>query len=255
MNPFSLRFRTVLRREVTRFWGIKRQTLLAPLLETYLYISIFGAALGTRINQLEGFPYVTFIIPGLIMMALAMNSYSNNASSILQQKFQRALDDQLASPISNTELLAAFTLGGFLRGSIIATITFLTASLLIDLPVEHPVMLLGSMLTVGIFFASLGVLVGVRAKNFDNVSFYQTFVIQPLIFLGGVFYSANLLPEPYQTLAHFNPVFYMINTVRFGFLGQSDVDPYLSLGVLAVVTTALVALNVTLFRRGYKLRL
>ena len=250
----SIRFWTVLRRETTRFWSIKKQTILAPLLETYLYISIFGAALGSRIKELDGVPYITYIIPGLIMMALAMNAFSNNTSSIIQQKFQRAMDDQLASPVTHGELLAAFTLGGFLRGLVIATLTFVTASVLIDLPVEHPFLLLASVIAVGGFFSSLGVLIGIRAENFDNISFYQTFVLQPLIFLGGVFYSASLLPEPYQTLSHFNPVFYMINTVRYAFLGRSDVDPYLSLGILTAVTTALVVTNLVLFRRGYKLR-
>lgn len=249
-----LGFLTVLRREVTRFWSIKRQTLLAPLLETYLYISIFGAALGSRIKELDGVPYIDFIIPGLIMMTFAMNAFSNNSSTILQQKIQRAIDDQLASPVSNLELMAAFALGGFLRGAMIAAVVFLTANALVDLPLAHPLLFAGSLVVIGLFFALAGVLVGVLAETFDNISFYQTFIIQPLIFLGGVFYSVSLLPELAQTATRFNPIFYMINTVRYGMLGQSDVNPYLSLLMVGIGTAVLFAINVQVFRRGYKLR-
>lgn len=249
-----LGFWTVLRREMQRFWSIKRQTILGPLLETFLYISVFGAALGSRIDSLEGHSYINFIIPGLLLMAMAMNAYSNNSASLLQQKFQHSIDDQLASPVSNTALMTAFTLGGFARASIISLITFITASLLIDLPVVHPFLTIVSMTVCGLFFASLGVLVGLRAESFDNISFYQTFILQPLIFLGGIFYSTSLLAEPFKTLTHFNPIFYMINTVRYGMLGSSDVNPWASLGVISIVTAALIGLNLYLFKRGYRLR-
>jgi ABC-2 type transport system permease protein len=242
------------RREVNRFLKIKRQTVGAPLLETFLYISVFGAALGSRIDTLGGVDYVVFIIPGLIMMAWAINAFSNNSSSILQQKFQRAIDDQLSSPASPLELLLAFSLGGFLRGLIVAALTFTAAFILVDVPVEHVLVLIPALLLVGFFFAQLGVLVGVRAEQFDDVSFAQTFVLQPLIFLGGVFYSAALLPEPFETITHLNPVYYMIGLVRYGFLGYTETNVALSLGLLTLATMALFALNQRLFRIGYKLR-
>jgi ABC-2 type transport system permease protein len=254
VSPAQIRFLSLVRREVNRFLKIKRQTVGAPLLETFLYISVFGAALGSRIDKLHGIDYVVFVIPGLIMMAWAMNSFSNNASSILQQKFQRAIDDQLSSPASPVQLLLAFTFGGFLRGLLVATLTFAAASVLVDLPVEHVLVLLPALLLVGFFFASVGVLIGVRAEQFDDVSVAQTFVLQPLIFLGGVFYSASLLPEPFQTLTHFNPVYYMINLVRYGFLGYSEANIALSLGLLTLATLALFAVNRHLFATGYKLR-
>ena len=254
MTATQIRFLSLVRREVNRFMKIKRQTVGAPLLETFLYISVFGAALGSRIKTLHGFDYVVFVIPGLIMMAWAMNAFSNNASSILQQKFQRAIDDQLSSPASPRELLLAFSLGGFLRGMTVAVLTFTASSLLVDLPVEHPLVLLPALFLVGFFFAQLGVLIGVRAEQFDDVSFAQTFVLQPLIFLGGVFYSASLLPEPFQTLTHFNPIYYMINLVRYGFLGYTEANVALSLGLLFLVVAALFTLNYRLFSRGYKLR-
>jgi ABC-2 type transport system permease protein len=254
VSAAQIRFFSLVRREVNRFWKIKRQTLGAPLLETFLYISVFGAALGSRINELNGFDYVVFIIPGLIMMAWAINAFSNNSSSILQQKFQRAIDDQLSSPASPLELLLAFSLGGFLRGMIVAILTFTAASLLIDLPVEHVFILLAALLLTGFFFSQLGVLVGVRAEQFDDVSFAQTFVLQPLIFLGGVFYSASLLPEPFQTITYFNPVYYMIALVRYGFLGYADANVAVSLALLTVATLALTAFNFRMFATGNRLR-
>jgi ABC-2 type transport system permease protein len=249
-----IRFASLVRREVSRFMKIKRQTVGAPLLETFLYISVFGAALGSRVGRLHGYDYVVFVVPGLIMMAWASNAFSNNSSSILQQKFLRAIDDQLSSPASPLELLLAFTLGGFLRGMLVSTLTFCASSLLVSIPVEHVLVLVPALLLVGFFFAQLGVLVGVRAEQFDDVSFAQTFVLQPLLFLGGVFYSASLLPQPFETLTHINPIYYMIGLVRYGFLGYSEINIPLALLFLTVATGALFALNLRLFTRGYKLR-
>ncbi len=254
MSSGQIRFLSLVRREVNRFFKIKRQTLLAPLLETFLYISVFGAALGSRIDKLHGVDYVVFIIPGLILMAWAMNAFSNNSSSILQQKFQRSIDDQLSSPASPLELLLAFSLGGFLRGMIVASLTFVAAAILVDIPVDHVLVLVPALFLVGFFFAQLGVVVGVRAEQFDDVSFYQTFILTPLIFLGGVFYSASLLPEPFQTITHFNPVYYMINLVRYGFLGYTEANVALSLLFLMAAASALFAVNYRLFARGYRLR-
>src|SRR5689334_24893206 len=149
MTPDRIRFLTLVRRETTRFWKIKRQTVGAPMLETFLYISVFGAALGSRIDKLHGVDYVVFIIPGLIMMAWAMNAFSNNSSSILQQKFQRAIDDQLSSPASPLELLLAFTLGGFLPGMTVAVPPFLAAPVLADMPVDHDLGLLPPLRPLG----------------------------------------------------------------------------------------------------------
>jgi ABC-2 type transport system permease protein len=249
-----IRMYTLWRREVNRFMKIKKQTLGAPLLETFLYISVFGAALGTRIDKLHGIDYVVFVIPGLIMMSFSINSFANNSSSILQQKFQGAIQDQLSSPASPAELLLAFSLGGFMRGLIVATLTFIAASILVDLPVDHVLVLIPALFLVGFFFSQLGVLIGVRAEQFDDVAFAQTFILQPLIFLGGVFYSATLLPQPFETLTHFNPIFYMINLVRYGFLNYTEVSVPLSLLALAAATAALFAVNLRLFSTGYRLR-
>jgi ABC-2 type transport system permease protein len=254
MSAAQIRFATLWRREVNRFMKIKKQTIGAPLLETFLYISVFGAALGSRIDKLHGIDYVVFVIPGLIMMSWSVNAFANNSSSILQQKFQGAIQDQLSSPASPLELLLAFSLGGFMRGLLVALLTFVVASLLVDLPVEHILVLIPALFLVGFFFSQLGVLIGVRAEQFDDVAFAQTFILQPLIFLGGVFYSATLLPEPFETLTHFNPIFYMINLVRYGFVGFTEVSVALSLLALTAATAALFAVNLRLFSRGYRLR-
>jgi ABC-2 type transport system permease protein len=250
----QIRFATLWRREVNRFMKIKKQTLGAPLLETFLYITVFGAALGSRIKELHGIEYIIFVIPGLIMMSFAINSFTNNSSSILQQKFQGAIQDQLSSPASPLELLLAFSLGGFMRGLIVAGLTFVAALILAGLPVDHILVLIPSLFLVGFFFSQLGVLTGVRAEQFDDVAFVQTFVLTPLIFLGGVFYSASLLPQPFQTLTHFNPIYYMINLVRYGFVGFTEVSIPLSLLALTAATGAIFAVNLRLFSRGYKLR-
>jgi ABC-2 type transport system permease protein len=254
VSAAQIRFATLWRREVNRFMKIKKQTLGAPLLETFLYISVFGAALGSRIDKLHGIDYVVFVIPGLIMMAFSTNAFSNNSSSILQQKFQGAIQDQLSSPASPAELLLAFSLGGFMRGLIVAVLTFIASALLVDLPVEHVLVLIPSLFLVGFFFSQLGVLIGVRAEQFDDVAFAQTFVLTPLIFLGGVFYSAALLPQPYETLTHFNPIYYMINLVRYGFVGYTEVSIPLSLLALTAATAAIFLVNLRLFSKGYRLR-
>ncbi len=254
MSAAQIRFATLWRREVNRFMKIKKQTLGAPLLETFLYIMVFGAALGSRIKQLHGIEYILFVIPGLIMMAFSTNAFTNNSSSILQQKFQGAIQDQLSSPASPAELLLAFSLGGFARGLIVATLTFVVSFGLVGLPVDHVIVLIPSLFLVGFFFSQLGVLIGVRAEQFDDVAFAQTFILQPLIFLGGVFYSAALLPQPFETLTRFNPIYYMINLVRYGFVGFSEVSIALSLLALTAATAALFAFNLRLFSRGYRLR-
>src|SRR3954464_12771575 len=233
---------------------IKKQTLGAPLLETFLYISVFGGALGSRIKELHGIEYIVFVIPGLIMMAFATNAFTNNSSSILQQKFLGAIHDQLSSPASPRELLLAFCLGGFVRGLIVAVLTFIVAIILTGLTVDHALVLIPSIFLVGFFFANLGVLIGVRAEQFDDVAFAQTFILTPLIFLGGVFYSASLLPQPYETLTHFNPIYYMINLVRYGFVGYTEVSIGFSLLALTAATAALFLVNLRLFSRGYRLR-
>ena len=254
MSPAQVRMLALLQREISRFMKIKRQTIGGPLLETFLYICVFGAALGSRIHEIHGYRYIVFVIPGLIMMAWAVNAFANNSSSLLQQKFTRSIDDQLSSPASPLQLLMGFTLGGFVRGFLVSLLTFIVSVILAGLPVREPLVLIPSLVLVGLFFAQFGVLVGVRAEQFDDVALYQTFVLQPLIFLGGVFYSASLLPQPFRALTHINPVYYMIALVRYGFLGYRESGILLSFLLLAAATTALTAWNYRIFSQGRYLR-
>ena len=206
MSTAQIRLFSLIRREVSRFMKIKRQTLGGPLLETFLYISVFGAALGTRIHQIDGYRYIVFVIPGLIMMAWALNAFANNSSSILQQKFTHSIDDQLSSPASPIAVAArvhARRLHAWLHRRV-ADLHRRPWSL-VSLPVAEPLVLIPALVLVGLFFAQCGVLVGVRAEQFDDVALYQTFVLQPLIFLGGVFYWASLLPEPWQNAHALQP--------------------------------------------------
>jgi ABC-2 type transport system permease protein len=254
VSASQIRLFSLIRREVSRFMKIKRQTLGGPLLETFLYIAVFGAALGSRIHHVHGYRYIVFVIPGLIMMAWAINAFSNNSSSILQQKFTHSIDDQLSSPASPLQLLLGFTLGGFLRGLIVTVITYAVALALVSLPISHPLVLIPSLILVGLFFDQCGVLVGIRAEQFDDVALYQTFVMQPLIMLGGVFYGAQFLPQPWQTLTQFNPIYYMIALVRYGFIGYQDTNIGLAFVFLALVTAALFAFNYRIFVQGRYLR-
>lgn len=247
-------FYTLLRRECYRFLKIPNQTIFGPLLETYLYISVFGAALGSRISEIHGVKYAVFIIPGLLLMSMIVGSYANNSASLMQQKMMHSIDDQLTSPVSHYSLLAAYTLGGLIRSSIVVALAFITAIVLLHFDIYSWPLFIFGLLGSGLFFASLGVLVGLVADSNEQVTSYQTFVMQPLIFLGGTFYSTSLLPEPFKTITHFNPIFYMINTVRHGMLGVSDVNPYWSLLAIMVALAGIIGLNMYLFKRGHRLR-
>ncbi len=187
LSSRQIRFLALMRREVNRFMKIKKQTLGAPLLETFLYIMVFGAALGSRIKHLHGIDYILFVIPGLIMMAFSTNAFANNSSSILQQKFQGAIQDQLSSPASPLELLLAFSLGGFMRGLIVAMLTFLVSVVLVGLPVDHALVLIPSLFLVGFFFSQLGVL---DFQGIENGSFRST--VNTIQYLDDRFYAARV---------------------------------------------------------------
>ena len=201
---------------------IKKQTLGGPLLETFLYITVFGAALGSRIKELHGIEYIVFVIPGLIMMSFATNAFTNNSSSILQQKFLGAIQDQLSSPASPRSCCSPSPRR--LRPRPDRRDADLHRLARPGRPARRPRARADPGALPGrLLLLQLGVLTGVRAEQFDDVAFAQTFVLQPLIFLGGVFYSASLLPQPFETLTQFNPIYYMINLVRYGFVGFTEV--------------------------------
>lgn len=241
-------------REVERVLKLWSQTIAAPILSSALFIVVFGISLGGRIREISGVPYEVFIVPGLIAMSMAQAAYANNSASVFQARFDRYLNDVLAAPMRGWEVNLALNLGGAVRALLIGLGLFGIALPVTGIGVEHPFVLLLSLGLLLTLFCSFGVVVGVYAESWDHTAFVTNLVILPLSFLGGVFYSIDSLPSPWQEISHANPVFFLINAVRYGFLGTSDVSVALSLGVTAAMAAATVAWGVWLFATGRRLK-
>jgi ABC-2 type transport system permease protein len=241
-------------REVTRVLKLWRQTVAAPVISAFLFIVVFGLSLGGSIKHVRGFPYDEFIVPGLITMATVQAAYANNATSVFQARFDRYIHDVLAAPMRHWEVNLGLSLGGVVRALLIGTALAVLALLVTSVPVEHPlVLLLAGALTLTLF-ASLGVVAGIYAQSWDHIAFVQNIVIVPLSFLGGTFYSIDRLPSPWHEVSHANPLFYVIDAVRYGFLGVGDVSVWLALSVIAAFAAATVCWSAWLFRTGRKLK-
>jgi ABC-2 type transport system permease protein len=242
------------KRETLRVSKLWTQTVLAPVVSSMLFIVVFGLSLGGRITQVGDFDYEVFIVPGLITMAMAQAAFANNASSIFQARFDRYINDVLSAPMRHWQRTLGYTVGGVVRALAIGVSLLLLALVLVDVPVERPFELAAAMGFGLLLFASLGLVVGIYAETWDHTSFIQNIVILPLTFVGGVFYSVEVLPSPWEELSHFNPVFYLVNAVRFGFLGESDVSIWLSLGVIAALAIPVYAWSQWLFSSGRRLK-
>ncbi len=242
------------RRECHRVLKLWTQTTLAPVVSSLLFIVVFGLSLGTRIREVAGFPYEVFIVPGLIAMAMAQAAYSNNASTIYQGRSDRFIDDVLASPMHAWQMNLGYLVGGAFRALIIGGALAALAVPITGAPVEHPLALALAVVLLVAGFGALGTIVGVYAESFDHTSFINNIVILPLTFLGGVFYSVDRLGSPWEQLSHANPLFYVVDAVRFGFLGTSDAGAPISFAVLAAMTLALLAWSQYLFTSGRKLK-
>jgi ABC-2 type transport system permease protein len=242
------------KRETLRVSKLWTQTVLAPVVSSILFILVFGLSLGGRIKQVGGVDYEVFIVPGLITMGMVQAAYSNNASTIFQARFDRYVNDVLSAPMRPWQMSLGFTVGGIVRALAIGLSLLVLAFLLVDVPVRHPFELALAMGLGLVLFASLGLVVGIFAETFDHTSFIQNIVILPLTFVGGVFYSIDILPSPWQELSHVNPVFYLVNSVRYGFLGESDVSIWLSLGVTAALAIPAYAWAQHLFTTGKRLK-
>ena len=238
-------------RRVTRLWT---QTILAPVVSSALFILVFGLSLGSRIKSIEGFDYDVFIVPGLIAMAMAQAAFSNNSSTLLQARNDRYINDVLASPMHPWQMNLGYAVGGLFRALAIGTALVALALPLTGVPVEHPVHLIAGVLLLVTLFGALGTVVGIYAQTFDHHSFINNILILPLTFLGGVFYSISILPSPWQEVSHANPLFYMVNAIRYGFLGTSDVSVALSFGVTAAIAAGVLAWSQWLFSTGHKLK-
>ena len=241
-------------REVARVTKLWQQTIAAPVISSFLFILVFGLSLGSRIRGVDGIAYDVFIVPGLVTMAMVQAAYTNNSSSVFQARFDRYINDVLASPMKSWEVNLGLSLGGAVRALIISFALVLMALPIVDVPVREPLVLALAVALALVIFSSLGVIVGVYAQSWDHASFVQNIVIVPLSFLGGTFYSVDTLPSPWQEISHVNPLFYVINAIRYGFLGVSDVSVWLSLGVMAALAAAMVVWSSWLFRTGRKLK-
>jgi ABC-2 type transport system permease protein len=251
---FGVPFRTLLAREVRRFVLVWTQTLLAPLFTSALYILVFGYGLGSRIREAAGVPYLEFILPGLVLMSVITGSYGNTSTSLFDAKRERYIDDVLISPMTPLQMALAYVLGGVVRGLVVGGGTFALAVPLAGLPAEHPLLLLVTALATSVIFASLGVVAGVLATRIDHIFFLTNIVIQPLAFLGGVFYSVETLPDPLRVVTYFNPVFYAIDAFRFAALGISDVPAYPALAALMAFAVLAFLATTEMLRRGHNLR-
>ncbi len=247
-------FETIVIKEVRRFTRIWVQTLVPPAITIALYFVVFGNLVGRRIGDMGGFNYMEFIVPGLIMMAVIQNSYSNVVSSFFSHKFQRSVEELLVSPVPNSVILAGFVVGGMVRGLLVGGVVSLMALAFVDLKVEHPLIIISVILLTSLVFSLAGFINALFANSFDDISIIPTFVLTPLIYLGGVFYSSALLPGFWQGVSAMNPIFYMVNTFRYGFLGVSDVPVTVAFLILISFAVVLSGACLWLLNRGTGLR-
>jgi len=241
-------------REILRVLKLWSQTIVAPVIASFLFILVFGLSLGGRIKRIDGFSYDVFIVPGLITMAMVQAAYTNNASSVFQARFDRYLHDVLAAPMRTWEVNLGLSLGGAVRSLAIGVSLLVLSLVVVDVPINEPGVLILAVALALVLFSSLGVIVGIYAETFDHHMFVNSIIILPLAFLGGVFYSVSRLPAPWQEISHANPIFYLVSAVRYGFLGTADAPIGLSLGVTAVLAAATVFWSSYLFRTGRKLK-
>jgi ABC-2 type transport system permease protein len=242
------------RRETLRVTKLWTQTILAPVVSSILFILVFGLSLGGRIKNVGGVDYDVFIVPGLITMGMVQAAYANNASTIFQARADRYVNDVLSAPMHPWQMTLGFVIGGVFRAFVIGLALFVLAVALIAAPVHSPLALIAAVILGLVLFASLGTVVGIFAESWDHTTFINNIVILPLAFTGGVFYSVHLLPSPWQELSHFNPVFYLVQGIRYGFLGESDVSVWLSLGVTAALAVPAYLWAQWLFSSGRKLK-
>ncbi len=248
---------TLFYKELLRFWKVAFQTIAAPILTSLLYLLIFSHVLEGRVSVYDGrVNYTSFLVPGLVMMSVLQNSFANSSSSLIQSKITGNLIFVLLPPLSAGNLFAAYVLGAMVRGIVVGAgvflVTLLFAPALLFMP--HPLWALLFALAGSAILAMLGLLAGLWADKFDQLAAFQNFIIVPLTFLSGVFYSIHSLPDFWQALSHFNPFFYMIDGFRYGFFGVSDVSPWVSLAIVAGAALALAAVTLRLLASGWKLR-
>ncbi len=246
--------RTLVRKEVIRVLRIWVQTIVPPAITMTLYFIIFGNLIGRRIGQMDGIDYMAYIAPGLIMMSVITNSYGNVVSSFFGAKFGRHIEEMLVSPMSNSAIIIGHVAGGVLRGLMVGTLVTVIALFFTRLEVQNPLITVSVVLLSSIVFSLMGFINAVYAKKFDDISIIPTFVLTPLTYLGGVFYSISLLPEFWQTASKANPILYMVNAFRYGILGKSDINILTAYGILIAFVILLFSACLTLMNKGVGIR-
>ena len=250
-----LSFYTLLYKEILRVWKVSFQTLLAPVLTSLLYLLVFSHLLEQHMEVYPGIRYTAFLIPGLVMMSVLQNAFANSSSSLIQSKITGNILFVLLAPVAYWEFFLAYVLASMLRGLVVGVGVYLAALWFVFPPLHHPLWVLLFAFLGSAMLGALGIIAGIWAEKFDQLAGFQNFIILPLTFLSGVFYSIHSLPDFWQVLSRFNPFFYMIDGFRYGFFGVSDVSPWFSLAVVSGCFMALSAFTLALLRSGYKLRL
>ncbi|MEO5963274.1 MAG: ABC transporter permease [Thermomonas sp.] len=245
---------TVTRREVMRILRIWTQTLIPPAITMTLYFMIFGGLIGSRVGKMDGISYMDFIVPGLVMMSVIQNSYGNISSSFFGAKFGRHIEELLVSPMPNWVILGGYVAGAVLRGVMVGAIVLIIARFFTQVHIPHPLVTLSSVLLGAVIFSLAGFINAVFAKKFDDVAIVPTFILTPLTYLGGVFYSIKLLPDWAQAATHLNPIFYMVNAFRYGLLGVSDVPLWVAYALMFGFIAVLGGLSLWLLKRGTGMR-
>ncbi|MBQ4876095.1 ABC transporter permease [Pseudoalteromonas luteoviolacea] len=254
MLKYRVALKSIWIKECIRFLRIWVQTLVPPAITMTLYFIIFGSLIGSRIGEMGGFGYMEFIVPGLIMMSVITNSYSNVASSFYSTKFQKSIEELLVAPVPNYVIVLGYMGGGMARGMLVGLIVSLVSLFFVDIQIHNIAVIVATVVLTSAVFALGGLINAVYANSFDDISIIPTFVLTPLTYLGGVFYSIQLLPEFWQGISQINPIIYMVNAFRYGFLGVSDVNIYVAFGVLIGFISVLFTIALTLIKRGVGLR-
>lgn len=253
-NPTVIGYLTIVRKETHRIFRIWTQTILPSVVTQSLYFIIFGGLIGSRIGEVSGMSYAAFLVPGLVMMSAITNSFSNVASSFFGAKFMRNIDEILVSPMKPWAILAGYITGGVIRGVVVGGAVFAVSAFFTPVRIEHVLAFLFFLLMTCIIFSLLGFLNALFARKFDDVGIVPTFVLTPLTYLGGVFYSLSYLPPFWRSVSYFNPIVYMIDGFRYGFSGIADTSVALSGGILVAVAGVLVILSLSLLKRGIGLK-
>ena len=246
--------KTIVRKEANRIIRIWSQTLLPPLITQTLYFVIFGKFIGSQVKAINGVSYMEFIVPGLVMMAVISNAYGNVVASFYGAKFQRSIEEILVSPTPDWVIIAGYVLGGVVRGVVVGILVFIVSLLFAHPIVTHWWAVILFTFLSSVVFSLAALINGMFARNFDEVAFFQNFILTPLIYLGGVFYSVHSLPKLWQQISLYNPLVYMVNGFRYGFFGFSDVNPGICLVILLVLTIILGLVNLFLFKKGIGLK-